>query len=155
MSKELIERLRYGRDDGARDEAADLIEAQQKRIDELTAENRDACFGLNDYYGQQLAESQAREKVLREVLEDTFYFLERHSNRWDGVNGKHPNDVAESAREALSTPHDDSALQAAIAAEREACAVVCDEIKTKSRSSLFRSGAEICSGEIRTRGEVK
>lgn len=42
MSKELIERLRYGRDDGARDEAADLIEAQQKRISELEM-NLDAC----------------------------------------------------------------------------------------------------------------
>ena len=41
------------------------------------------------------------------------------------------------------------------ASEREACAVVCDEIKTKSRSSLFRSGAEICSGEIRARGDSK
>ena len=33
MSKELIERLRYDFDDNARLEAADLIEAQQKRIE--------------------------------------------------------------------------------------------------------------------------
>jgi hypothetical protein len=40
--------------------------------------------------------------LLRAALIDTTYFLERHSNRWDGINGKHPNDVVESAREALT-----------------------------------------------------
>lgn len=30
------------------------------------------------------------EQALREALTDTLDFLERHSNRWDGVNGKHP-----------------------------------------------------------------
>lgn len=35
-------------------------------------------------------------------LIDTLYFLERHSNRWDGVNGKHPFTVCESARAAIA-----------------------------------------------------
>ena len=37
------------------------------------------------------------------ALDDAFYFLERHSNRWDGINGKHPNEVADAARAALAT----------------------------------------------------
>ena len=37
------------------------------------------------------------------ALDDAFYFLERHSNRWDGINGKHPNEVADAARAALTT----------------------------------------------------
>ena len=73
---------------------------------------------------------EAQIKVLRDALEDTFYFLERHSNRWDGVNGKHPNDVAESAREALNQPTDDSALRELLKAERERCAKVADEWQT-------------------------
>jgi hypothetical protein len=28
--------------------------------------------------------------------------MERHSNRWDGVNGKHPAEVMEAARAALA-----------------------------------------------------
>lgn len=39
---------------------------------------------------------------LRESLTDTLYFLERHSNRWDGVNGKHPHTVVEEARAVLN-----------------------------------------------------
>lgn len=35
-------------------------------------------------------------------LIDTLDFLERHSNRWDGVNGKHPNTVATRARSAIA-----------------------------------------------------
>ena len=38
---------------------------------------------------------------LLEALKDTLYFLERHSNRWDGVNGKHPFTVVEAARAAV------------------------------------------------------
>lgn len=38
---------------------------------------------------------------LRASLTDTLDFLERHSNRWDGVSGKHPADVAETARALL------------------------------------------------------
>lgn len=35
------------------------------------------------------------------ALVDALDFLERHSNRWDGVNGKHPQLVVEAARAAL------------------------------------------------------
>lgn len=41
-------------------------------IERLKSENRDTCVGLNDYFGQQLAASQAREKQLQEDL-DMFY----------------------------------------------------------------------------------
>jgi hypothetical protein len=40
--------------------------------------------------------------MLVEALVDTTDFLERHSNRWDGVNGKHPHTVVEAARAALT-----------------------------------------------------
>ena len=53
---------------------------------------------------QQIAELAAQNQQLREALIYTLDFLERHSNRWDGVYGKHPNDVAVAARDALSLP---------------------------------------------------
>ena len=51
---------------------------------------------------------RARVNVLLEALADTLYFLERHSNRWDGINGKHPNEVACTARYALSSTPEQS-----------------------------------------------
>ena len=39
---------------------------------------------------------------LLEALIDTLDFLERHSNRWDGVNGKHPQVVVTAARAAIA-----------------------------------------------------
>ena len=53
---------------------------------------------------EQLAALAEQNKKLREALIDTAYFLEQHSNRWDGIKGKHPNDVVEAARNALSLP---------------------------------------------------
>lgn len=41
-------------------------------------------------------------KCLSAALVDTLDFVERHSNRWDGVNGKHPMAVVTAAREALA-----------------------------------------------------
>ncbi len=41
----------------------------------------------------------------------------------------------------------------AVAAEREACALACDEAKAQSRNHLFRSGLSIAAGAIRTRGD--
>ena len=38
---------------------------------------------------------------LESALRDTLDFVERHSNRWDGVNGKHPFNVVENARAVL------------------------------------------------------
>ena len=52
---------------------------------------------------QERDQLRAEINVLREPLVDTLYFLERHSNGWDGINGKHPNEVACTARSALSS----------------------------------------------------
>lgn len=49
-----------------------------------------------------LAKSREEAEPLRASLRDTLDFLERHSNRWDGVNGKHPQVVVTAARAALS-----------------------------------------------------
>lgn len=43
----------------------------------------------------------AERKKWRSALEDTTEFMERHSNRWDGENGKHPAEVVEAARALL------------------------------------------------------
>lgn len=54
------------------------------------------------------AEREANENLiaaapdLLEGLIDTLDFLERHSNRWDGVNGKHPQTVVTAARAAIA-----------------------------------------------------
>ena len=48
-----------------------------------------------------LAEARSQRDELLAALIDTLDFLERHSNRWDGVNGKHPQLVVEAARAAL------------------------------------------------------
>ena len=45
-----------------------------------------------------------REAALEAALKDTLDFFERHSNRYDEVNGKHPQTIVEEARAALSTP---------------------------------------------------
>lgn len=47
------------------------------------------------------AAALAREAALREALRDTLDFVERHSNRWDGSNGKHPALIVEAALAAL------------------------------------------------------
>ena len=66
------------------------------------------------------------------------------------------------AGEVLSTPFIHTALHELIEKVEkltiERCADLCsDSIKAQSRSSLFRSGAEICAGEIRalTTGQIK
>lgn len=69
---------------------------------------------------RQLAASQAREAQLREALEDANDFVERYSNRWDGINGKHPYTVVESSRKALALPQDTTALEVMIAEAGEA-----------------------------------
>jgi hypothetical protein len=47
------------------------------------------------------AAERKRWSGLRAALVDTLDFVERHSNRWDGVNGKHPMEVVTAARMAL------------------------------------------------------
>ena len=63
---------------------------------------------------QQLAASQAREKVLRDAIE---FFIDTAICQAD-INV---------ATEALAQPTDDTALKAALAAERERCAKVCED----------------------------
>lgn len=47
--------------------------------------------------------------------------------------------------------YDQSALDSAVAKEREDCARICDEAKAKSRNALVRSAFTIAAGEIRSR----
>lgn len=71
MSKELIGALR-GTHLAVCESAADLIEVQQKRIDELEAEVEQCCTGESIAFAthrKQLAASQAQVKVMREALE--------------------------------------------------------------------------------------
>lgn len=49
----------------------------------------------------ELRRLHAQCERMRDALVDTLDFVERHSNRWDGVNGKHPAEVVENARAAL------------------------------------------------------
>lgn len=49
-----------------------------------------------------LVEVREQRDVLLDALLDTLDFLERHSNRWDGVNGKHPQTVVTAARAAIA-----------------------------------------------------
>ena len=49
-----------------------------------------------------LVEAREQRDALLEALLDTLDFLERHSNRWDGVNGKHPQVVVTAARAAIA-----------------------------------------------------
>lgn len=89
---------------------------------------------------EQLAASQAREQQLREALEDANDFVERYSNRWDGINGKHPYTVVESSRQALATPTGTTALEAFVteAGEvmRERCA---DETSKRHEFGAFNA----------------
>jgi len=49
-----------------------------------------------------LRASAAEIERLRGALRDTLDFCELHSNRWDGINGKHPALVVNAARAALN-----------------------------------------------------
>lgn len=74
-----------------------------------------------------LAKSREEAELLRVSLRDTLDFLERHSNRWDGVNGKHPQVVVTAARAALSAarPSREGEMREAL----EASAAYEDQIK--------------------------
>ncbi len=50
----------------------------------------------------ELRRQHALIEQMAAALVDTTYFLERNSNRWDGINGKHPHEVVEAARDALA-----------------------------------------------------
>lgn len=51
---------------------------------------------------EQAAALRERMARMEETLRDTTDFIERHSNRWDGANGRHPAEVVEAARAALT-----------------------------------------------------
>ena len=83
------------------------IEQLQARVRELEwenvklkAESRDACLGLNDYYGRKLAAEQLNNKLLRKALEAVI--------KVHGYESGIP-------VEALALPRDTSALDAYVA----------------------------------------
>jgi hypothetical protein len=61
----------------------------------------ESVWDRKQMHAHAAAKSAADNKALRDALLDALDFLERHSNRWDGVNGKHPHEVVEAARAAL------------------------------------------------------
>ena len=78
---------------------------------------------------QERDELAAQNQALRDSLVDTLYFLERNSNRWDGINGKHPFNIVESARAALALPgHAASILRQRDARTLRMSAQVCREM---------------------------
>ena len=86
------------------------VEKLTKERDDLRSRRCEVCGYLEherEHTGclrEQLAALAEQNEKMREALIDTAYFLEQHSNRWDGIKGKHPNDVVEAARNALSLP---------------------------------------------------
>ena len=96
--------------------AADVIESLQTQL--ANAEKR-AASNYKDAIEctTLLAASQAREKVLRDALEHMCMTFTATS-KYDGML----------VSRALDQPTDDTALKAALAAERERCAKVCDSV---------------------------
>lgn len=98
----------------------DVIEQLRARIAELEAKNarlktesRDACVGLNNYYGRKLAAEQLNNKLLRDALDKT-----RGALAYVKANGRDNHNLMEStawhglvaADKALSTPISTEAL---------------------------------------------
>lgn len=54
-----------------------------------------------DGYGNYVTGLKKRVTELEAVLADTLLFMEHYSNRWDGINGKHPAEIVEAARKLL------------------------------------------------------
>ncbi len=59
------------------------------------------CLPANTALRSAVDTLVAERDALKSALTDTLDFCERHSNRWDGINGKHPFTVVEAARAAL------------------------------------------------------
>ena len=124
MSKELIDHLRSF-PFAMTHEAADLIEAQQKRIDDLESEI-DRKMSAASYVIEQLAASQAQIKVMREALENCRLLAARHrKEEW----ATHILRFCESGG-SVANPlrQDDSALHERLKAERERCAKVIERL---------------------------
>jgi hypothetical protein len=85
-------------------ENADRAEAAERLVSKLRAALSGGVLTKNDSLDllHNLAAAEAKVERLRAALVDTLDFVERHSNRWDVSNGKHPALVVETARAALS-----------------------------------------------------
>ena len=102
--------------------------AKHRQSEEAAWNLLDAERQATERLREQVAAQAAVIEKLREALPDTLWFLDRYSNRWDGINGKHPNCVVETAREALAIPTDSTQILDEVRrAERERCAKVCEE----------------------------
>ena len=71
------------------------VALEYRDAEQLRERIRDAVLPAID------AAVAAERERCRTVLADLLDFLERHSNRWYGSNGKHPHEVAEEARAIL------------------------------------------------------
>ena len=74
--------------------------AEIKRLRARCAPSRVVMIGNTGHYVSEAVAAEIGR--LRASLADTLDFVERHSNRWDNVNGKHPMEVVSTARELLT-----------------------------------------------------
>lgn len=100
---------------GLHEGAAEVIEKLEQQLARQRQQLEDyALSNIQDR--QELAAAQAREKVLRDALEDTINNL-RCTESW----------AWEPLVELFHLPADNAALKAALAAERERCAEAVDD----------------------------
>ena len=85
---------------GDRDDARALLAHTREWNTDWLLKNKERTAAAE----ARVAELETRVVQLEAALRDTLDFYERHSNRWDGINGKHPALVVEAARAALSAP---------------------------------------------------
>lgn len=131
----------------ARKNLEEQLAAANAEIERLKSEGRDACVGLNDYFGEQLAATQAENVRLREAMQQeiNYHFMQAG-----------PKDLP-NIKQAISHSTNTSALEAMIqkAGEvmRERCAV-----KAESHEDYYRNcdliGAKIRALPGVTMGDV-
>lgn len=143
---DIVKRLRGPTQEfrGLHEEAADEIDRLKDLLAEAYADADDVLRPRVADIEQQLAESQAREKVLLDALG---YIAE-----WNRAFRQTPKEIADNA---LAQPSDDTALKAALAAERERCALVCDGLhdQWKWGNNEPESGPNDCAKAIRALGD--
>lgn len=81
----------------------------------LKAESRDACLGLNDYYGRKLAAEQLNNKLLRDALQEYIDEHEECQDADDWMAMMCSVEAHHAADEAISQPSDTSALDSFVA----------------------------------------
>ena len=145
---DIVERLRTASPIGLCADAADVIETLQNRLAEVSAD------WLTTRY--VLTACQANNKVLQELvprpLPDNFigfgkYYAEhadKYAPRTDEMR-KFKIDYINKCLEALAQPTDDTAFKAALAAERERCAMAIEHIALTT--------GFVCAKHIRALGE--